>query len=684
MKRVKALFILLLTLSVLGSAAAAAHAAPYNGYHYSYQGGPTSAPYPYLPENVFDASGTVIGALKSPEDMYVTPDGDIYILDSGNNRIVHLNREFEVERVIGEFQNGGVTDTFNAPEGIFVHSDGSIYVADTANQRVVELAPNGSLKRIIGPPKSEIIRSDFLYQPSKVAVDRADRMYVVGKNIFDGLIEFDSVGEFQGFTGTNLVKFNPIDLLWKQLSTREQRSQMALFVPEQFNNLDIDANGFIYTTSNEVGDAETIKRLNPTGTDVLRREGYHPPVGDLQFAYTGSITGGSTFVAITVDKKGMFAVLDSKRGRIFTYDKDGNLLYQFGQIGDQVGTFRTPVALDMLGERMLVLDKRLGRITVFVPTDYGAAIREAVSAYYDGDFEESTAYWEQVLKMNANYDAAYVGMGKAKMSDGDSWEAMHYFKLGNSQENYSKAFERYRKEFLLSNFGNIMTALFVLAAAVFVYRYMRRNKPVIEHGIVRTPFYVLRRPFNGFWDMKYENQGRLGVALFLLALLTFVSILKKLYAGFIVNDTDIMLFNSLQEILYVVLPFVLWVVANWAVTTLMDGEGSFLDILKATAYATLPLIVIYVPQIVFSNIIIMEEATFYYFFDTVAAVWFVWLLFVGMMTVHQYSASKTIVTMLLTLLVIGIICFLGLLVFSLFQQIAVFFGTITQEIIFRL
>jgi hypothetical protein len=190
-------------------------------------------------------------------------------------------------------------------------------------------------------------------------------------------------------------------------------------------------------------------------------------------------------------------------------------------------------------------------------------------------------------------------------------------------------------------------------------------------------------PFNGFWEMKFENKGRLKIALGILLALVVTVILKRQFSAFIVNDHDPDELNSLRELMYVALPFLLWCVGNWSLTTLMDGEGKFREIVMATGYALLPLMVIYLPQMAFSHVMTLEESAFYDFLDVIAVLWFVWLLFVGTMTVHQYSVGKTIATMLLTVVMIGIILFLGLLLFSVVQQMVSFVGSVYREMTFR-
>jgi len=172
-------------------------------------------------------------------------------------------------------------------------------------------------------------------------------------------------------------------------------------------------------------------------------------------------------------------VLDSNRGRIFTYNEDGSLLYVFGKIGKQFGTFKSPVALDRVGENIAVLDRDMGQITLFQPTRFGELVNEANRLYSIGQHDASAEVWKEVLKYDANYEMAYVGVGKALLREGKNKEALGYLKLGYDRKYYSKAFERYRKEVLREHFGAIMTGLVALAVGwavlLAVWKYRKRR-----------------------------------------------------------------------------------------------------------------------------------------------------------------------------------------------------------------
>lgn len=193
------------------------------------------------------------------------------------------------------------------------------------------------------------------------------------------------------------------------------------------------------------------------------------------------------------------------------------------------------------------------------------------------------------------------------------------------------------------------------------------------------------RPFNGFWDLKYERDHNksLAVSFIILALVIVTNILQSQYSGFLVTFGNPNHFNSLLEATYVIVPVLFFCVANWSLTTLMDGEGKFKEIFMATCYALIPLVVINFPLIIVSNFISLQEAAFYYFFGSFSFLWMLFLLFVGNMTVHQYTPAKTIATMLFTVVAMGFIAFLCLLFFNLVQQIVSFVSTIYREITLR-
>jgi len=438
-------------------------------YNYSVWGETVVSPSAYEATKLLDGSGLGIGQFNNPSDLHVTADNEIYVLDTGNNRIVVLDRQYQQVEVIDSFERDEQADKFLNPQGIFVTEEKHVIIADTGNKRVVHLDQNRQLVKIVEKPESELLQENFEFQPVRVVMDKAQRIYVMAVGVFDGLMEFNAEGAFTSFIGANRVMVDPVELFWKRLSTKAQRSQMIMFTPTEFTNLDINDEGFIYATSGEWGD--NIRKLNAQGSDILRRTGYFSPQGDI--LYTSAI-GPSRLVDIDVTDSEIYSVLDSKRGRIFTYNGDGHFMYVFGGMGNQLGEFNTPVAIERVGDDLLVLDKAFGEITVFQTTEYGRILNEAVRSYYRGDEEKAFQLYEQTISMNANLDFAYSGIGKAILRQGDYDEAMQYFKQSLDQGNYSKAFLLFRKQVLREHFGTIMSVIIALAAIALLIRAYRK------------------------------------------------------------------------------------------------------------------------------------------------------------------------------------------------------------------
>ncbi len=665
---------------------------PYVGYNYSFWGDPIPSPLAYVADRIVTGEQLGIGSFNGPQDIFVSADQHVYVLDSGNGRIVVLNSQLQLINLFEGFQRDGKQETFNKPQGLFVTTEGNMYVADTENQRLIELDANGQFVRDIVAPHADVLGDAFQFFPKKIALDKAKRIYVASRGVFDGIIQFDASGQFQTFLGANRVSFNPIDYFWKSIATKAQRAQMEQFVPIEYNNLDLDDTGFIYATSTGEESRTPIKRLNPSGEDILRREGYYPPIGDLWYMEIGPIIGPSRFIDVNVTDSGMYSALDNKRGRVFTYDEDGNLLYIFGVLGNQEGTFKDPIALEQLDDRKLLLDAGLNQITVFSPTQYGSLINEAVRYHYIGDEIRSAEHWREVVELDSNFDVAYIGIGKALLRQGEEREAAEYFKLGLSREYYSKAFQRYRQATLERNFGNIILVLILCVAVLIalskVLKYRIRKKLatgefVEERGPIAYVFYTIFHPFDGFWDLKYDNKARMSIAFSILFLVIVVNAVKEQYAGFVVNYNNPLALNSLDQVKYVLLPFFLWCVANWSLTTLMEGEGKFKEIIIGTAYSLTPLILINIPTTIWSNFMTVEESSFYYLLNSIAIGWFLYLFFVATMTVHQYSVTKTVVTIFLSVLAMAFIMFIGMLFFSLIQQIVAFVNTVYTEFVYR-
>ena len=196
-------------------------------------------------------------------------------------------------------------------------------------------------------------------------------------------------------------------------------------------------------------------------------------------------------------------------------------------------------------------------------------------------------------------------------------------------------------------------------------------------------FHVIFHPFDGFWCAQREGKGDVRAASIIIAVVTAVSILSRDLTGFIFRTSLTDDNNLAADLLSVILPVLLWCVANWSVTTLMDGEGSFKDIYIATAYALVPQVLVDIPMLLLSQVLVREEGRIYQALAMLGIVWTGLLLFTGLMTIHQHSFFKTLTTVLIAVVAMAAILFLVLLLFALIQQLVNFLYVFYKEIDLR-
>lgn len=455
-------------------------------YNYDYWGIEYESPDVYEASDYIRGEALGIGDFRQPQSIYVRDD-KIYVADTGNNRIVELKVDgatVEVVRVITEFKGDVDVKTFLNPYDVFVNADGEIMIADMDNQRVVHLDKDLNLIKLITQPTDEpTVDTNLKFLPTKVVMDRAGRAFVLVKNVNRGFMWFESDGSFINYVGASEVVFSMADYIKKLISTQEQRAQMASFVPTEYNNLCIDKDGFIYCTTSvfeehEVasGEATPIRKLNSLGGDILVRNGNLLPYGDDYWDEAGGMVGPSRLIDITVFDNETYYALDRVRGRIFGYDDQGNLLFAFGGVGNKMGYFQNPVAIDHMGSDLFVLDAPTGAITRFRLTEFGSWIQSALEEYEVGDYEESAVYWTKVLEKNGNYDLAYVGIGRALLRQGKYEEAMEYFEVKRDDDNYSRAWKYYRKDWIENNLGYVIVVVVALAVVLFVVKAVKKVK----------------------------------------------------------------------------------------------------------------------------------------------------------------------------------------------------------------
>lgn len=391
-----------------------------------------------------------------------------YIYIAASDKIIVTDSDFNVKKVLSEYTDlDGNTAVITTPQGLFVTDEGDLYVCEPNNGRVLRFDSSYELTDVYGQPDGLDI--DVKYQPSEIVVDSLHRMYIIAKNLFEGILEIDSSNHFQRYFGETTVNFSALDLLWRQLATEEQKAKQSLWLPTEYTSITISSNGFIYASVSSTDEEEPIKLLNVKGSNILAYDDEFSlyPSGDIVYSIAGKgTTGPSSLTYIDCNDYGMYTVLDNTRNRVFTYDDNGNMLFVFGGSGDKEGCFRSPVSLRFVGDNIIVADKLSESITVMKPTVYGQTIIDATKLDSQGERNEAVKLWNQVIEMNPHLELAYDALGKAALRDKNYDTAAAYFKQANSRVYYSKAYAQMRDTAIKENFT---AAVVVIVVLIVVY-----------------------------------------------------------------------------------------------------------------------------------------------------------------------------------------------------------------------
>ena len=711
MKKITSVLLIVLSLLMIASAltVGAGASSAYQTYTYSIGGTALYSPDAY---SAAKAIGYVEMGLdknmNNPTDLFVDDEEKVYIADAGNNRILVLDRyykfEFEISKVIN---SQGNPDSLEGPQGVFV-TDEFIWVCDTNKDRLVCFTREGEFVRTLDKPETDLVEG--VYKPEAVAVDQYGRIYVVSKSSGGGIIVMDNDGSFVSIIGSQAVTMSAWEIIWRRFQTDEQKEYTATKVSPEYEDITITEEGFVYVTITTIAESSVrsairgksksgkympVKLLNPSGDEIMRRNGFWPPAGEIDFstASDAAYSGTSKITEVAVGPEKTWSIIDAKRNKIYTYDFNGNLLFAFGDKGSMLGSISTISSLAYQDDTLLVLDKGgTCSLVVYERTEYGDLLLQAIAAENSLDYNYAIQCWEKVLQRNQNFDAAYVGIGNALYRSGDYEEALKYYEIAYETSNWSNSYQEVRKEWMSTWF--LLIILIIVAVIVLVLKFFafaaKVNKRVSTDGKARKTFaqeliygfYVIFHPFDGFYDLKHEHRGSVRASLVFIVLTVVVFFYQSVGQGYVLNPTG--KFSTIfAQAISVLVPLFLFVLANWCLTTLFEGEGSFKDILIACSYSLLPLILLIAPATLCSNWVTNNEAAIVEMVGTVALIWVGFLLFFGTMVTHDYSLGKNVITILGTIVAMACIVFIVLLFSMLLAKLVGLVTNIITEIQYR-
>ena len=640
----------------------------------------------YMPGNMYLRN---LG-LSKPEDIFIR-DQIMYVADTGNARILVYNIDTEEN---WSFGNGILKN----PRGMFVTDDGSIYVADGTGAAVYIFDAKGNMKQKLGRPDSYLFSQLSDYVPKNVVVSSEGNIFVCNEGSSEGLMQFDAKGEFQGYFASNRKYLTVMEMLADTFLSERLKQNLVMRRPRSIFNLDINSRDLVYTITqtDEFGyswkaaaskQENCLKQHNLAGVNILSRDTF--------------MDDEWNFVDVASGEYGNVYAL-TQTGLIYEYDSEGNLVFSFGGravTSERVGIFSAASAIETDKNGFIyVLDKEKGYVQVFYPTDFAIATHQAIHDLENGNYETSEQTWAAVLKLNGSARIAHMGYGKTLFHQQRFDEALEQFRIARSRKYYSDAFWELRDDWLSKNMGYFLILIVAFVIYVIVSSIIKKRRPAPAAVKVKeipktrgkrflhdlTYFrYMLRHPIDGYYYLKRGQAGSVGAATVLYLILFVVFIADTLFRGFIFGST----LTESTPLLFMGIIFIagclFFVIGNYMVATINEGEGSIKNIYTMLPYALSPYLVI-TPFVVASTYILtINEAFIVSFASAIAVGWSAVLVFIGLTETHNYSFPDTVKNVLLTLFFIVIAIIAMAVVYLLWAQVMTFVQDVIQEVAYR-
>ncbi len=726
-------------LMVFGTAVSAF--APYETYTYSISGDPMPSPSAYeASQGSVHTDVTMSQYGKAPfttgkeeeggytslfADLCTDSKGWIYISDKRKNRVIALNQNYKAQYIISTFASDlGPSDTLEGPTGLFA-TDDYLYVCDTGNQRIVAFnTADGTYHKNIAAPESKVFKDGWVFSPIAVAVDKFGKLFVVSETTTEGVIVMDEDSTFTGYIGAQKVVVNAFDRFFRRFKSEEERKEDIQNIATNLKNITLehgDYGDFLYVVSDSVDEAQQesaikskeadyspVRKLNNKGDEIMKRNGFFDCGGEVNVRLSGDDKGVSKIVDVATGPRdaGTWSIIDRVRRKVYTYDRSGQLLFVFGDMSGQdnkekpqMGQIAEIGAIDYQYDsengtyNILLLDTNSNSFTAFTCTDYGEQLLGAIVSDNNLNYAESKDRWKKILESNNNFDAAYIGYGKALYNNKEYDEALVYLAAAKETEIYSETLKAQSQERISSN---VLFPLLIVAAVLIgifivvkIFGYAKRvnyegnfkKKHTYWEELIYA-FYVIFHPFDGFWDIKHEARGTVRGGLTILGINILAFYYQNIGRSYLANPTGA--YSPFwTQIAAVGLPVILWAVANWCLTTLFDGEAKFKHVFVSACYALAPLPVFVVAGTIITNISNTVGDSIVTLVTAIGYVWVAFLLFFGTLVVQDYSLGKNVFTTIGTILCMVVIMFVVILFASLVGDMVGFVSNIVTEISYR-
>ncbi|MBX3084357.1 MAG: hypothetical protein KF716_22160 [Anaerolineae bacterium] len=665
MKRL--LLILLLVVGLLAAGAQTQARSPYTTWAI----GPGGSL--YWTQDAYTPLDEVDLPLSGPEDMFLAPDGALFVADTGNQRVVKLDAQFEIVAEVGK----GI---LQAPTGLFVDAAGTIYIADAGKNEIVIFDKNGTLLHEFGHPTEPLFGNNHEFLPRKLAVDVRKNLYIVSEGSVDGLVMLNAAGNFIGYFGANSADMSLKMILQRMFLTREQLDQFVKNEAASPSNVDIDNQSLIYTVTAGTARDKSLRKFNISGKNLFE-----------------GIYGSPIFRDVNVSDDGLMLAVTAN-GTIYEYAQNGMFLFGFGtkDTGEQrLGMLSNPTAIQRVGDDLYVLDKDKNAIVTFRGTDFAKTVHNGVRLYLQGFYEEAKPYFEQVLMFNGLYIMAYQGIADAYYKEGDYASALQAYRDAEDRNGYSEAFWELRNAVLQRSLGNALLILFGAWMALSVFTRLEHRHGWLDplrRGVQAARkirllddfafmFRFIKQPADSFFYIKQNQRGSLVFAFLLYGWVLAVRVLSLYLTSFVFSpysrSWQIPVENELTTTIGLI---AIWNAANYLVSTITDGEGRLRHVIIGSAYSLFPYVLFGLPVVLISNLLTLNEVFIYSFANQMVWLWAGVMLVIMVKEIHNYTVSETVRNILATLFTMAMFLLSGYILYVLFNQLYEFVLAIIQEV----
>ena len=211
----------------------------------------------------------------------------------------------------------------------------------------------------------------------------------------------------------------------------------------------------------------------------------------------------------------------------------------------------------------------------------------------------------------------------------------------------------------------------------------KREEPIIKNKKLRLALNAPLHPFGTFEELKNKKLWSLPIAAVILLLFYIGKMLETTASGFLFTTVSQRNYNTLFTLAQTVGLVLLWSVVNWLVATLFEGKGRFNEVLVASSYVMIPLTIYSFVKVIVSHFLPLAGLSFMNAVYTIVLIFTAYLLIIAMMSVHEFTFGKFLLTAAVTLFGMLLVVFIGFMIIILLQQFWNFIYAIYMELVFR-